>query len=773
MPEPKPTSSEGWSVGVGWEVGGPRLDQHDTSSRTVGQLTSHRLQVPYKLASWKARLLWGPQEVMTLLPASHDEQPQMPRPPPPPPPPTPPAQPQQHQQRLGSSTDDKLRHSLSYSSGGGPTSRSTSSGVAAAAAAANALASPFLTRPPHSAAGGGGTAVALSGSPSVQLTSYGSQNGPGRCSGPVSPQVCRSVRLRADRLSDRASTAAAAAAARRMDLGWVRPPRRTPREPPLLAQYPPPCSFLAPLIHYQLTAVALPPTAPRLALVNVRRLAAPTTLTRSPAQDLSQLQEVVLDRGGLVLTRIWCLYEIWQTVRQKGPEALRALTGPLEFEELVRVWGELEVERAQSACHDLDRARAAVPRTPLHGERAYRAAFLLRTAGSGAAALGAAREAADVFCGCLGPAHPDTLRALRCVAGCHKDMGSTRQAVGLLEQQVIPFLDEAYGVGHTESCALDELGMLYYTLGEYDTAYDMLLAALSRRLRRLQMCAATTVVAPQLAAALAPLTGDPLAALLAALRALVSELAAEAVEAEARRAGAVAPLPSPPPGGDGGDGSVPLRGDVRTSVELVGLSLHSLGLVQRERAGRCRSAGASSGLMREARELMEVSVELLQVSSSEARGLTALDARANLAALVMEGGKYLAAEQLLRDNLTLTERVYGKDHPHTATAANNLALCLKRQRSSSPHKAQEALALYGRCLEVCGASLGESHPETLVAATNMGVLLADQLAESAPPELRDHGLVLECREGVQRVGERMEEAARAGQVSPGNCCVVS
>ncbi|GLC45508.1 NACHT domain- and WD repeat-containing protein 1 [Pleodorina starrii] len=621
------------------------------------------------------------------------------------------------------------------------------------------------------------------------------------------------------------------------------------------------------------------------------------------ANDLSQLHEVVgrseqtllvLDRGGLVLTRIWCLYEIWHTVQRKGAEGLRVLAGPLEFSELAHVWGELDVARAQStfpsdrdrilasirstpgsgeldraikqalvksACLDLDSARDAVPRTPHHGQRAFRAAFLLRTAGSGAAALAAAREAADVFCGCRGPAHADTLRALRTVAGCHKDLGAARQAVGLLEQQVIPYVEEAYGPGSTESGALDELGMLYYTLGQYDTAYDTLLTALCRRLRQLMLAAPTAVAAPQLAAALAagpcaaalaaaaaaagrgsataaaaaaggsvvpplePLSGEHLTAALAAVRALVSELQ-EAEVAAAQRA-ALTAAPQGSSGGGGGGGGVVLRGDVGSAVELVGLSLHCVGLVQKERAQRCRSAG-SGPLLREARELMEASVELLQLSSGESRGLTSLDSRANLAALAMEGGELAAAEGLLRHNLTMTEAVYGREHPHTATAANNLALCLKRQRCSHPDKAAEALVLYRRCLAVCGRTRGESHPETLVVATNLGVLLADQrqwseserlltwavaalppqlgerhpdvlaahrrlaevmelrnklfeseamyrltlqLAEAGPPEARDHGLVLECREGLTRVQDRMEAAA-AAQVSPG-CCVVS
>lgn len=42
-----------------------------------------------------------------------------------------------------------------------------------------------------------------------------------------------------------------------------------------------------------------------------------------------------------------------------------------------------------------------------------------------------------------------------------------------------------------------------------------------------------------------------------------------------------------------------------------------------------------------------------------------------------------AAERLLRTNLALTESVFGRDHPSSATALNNLALCLKVAHTSS------------------------------------------------------------------------------------------
>ncbi len=56
--------------------------------------------------------------------------------------------------------------------------------------------------------------------------------------------------------------------------------------------------------------------------------------------------------------------------------------------------------------------------------------------------------------------------------------------------------------------------------------------------------------------------------------------------------------------------------------------------------------------------------------------------------------------------------------------------CGPQRQRSRPDKLAEAEALYRRCLELCGAALGEAHPETLVVATNLGVLLAEQVGET-------------------------------------------
>ncbi|GFR50272.1 hypothetical protein Agub_g12459 [Astrephomene gubernaculifera] len=613
------------------------------------------------------------------------------------------------------------------------------------------------------------------------------------------------------------------------------------------------------------------------------------------AEDLSKLQEVVgssqatllvLDGDGQVLTRIWCLYEIWQTVRQRGAKGLRVLAGQLHHTHLARVWGDLEVERAQatveadhvriladiradtgaqqlnqlikraiveSACHDHQLARSSASASACHSpaasRAALRAAYLLRLAGRTHEALAAAREAAEGFrdassapgmgqdgaaggaaagtssaasvaadgtvaagnaaaAAATAAAHMETLQALRTVAGCHADLGSLPLAVEILQQQVVPHLDAAEVAYDTTTTAalpydaLCDLGMLQYRIGQYDMSYMTLLRALYHQLRALHLAApnatpqlvgavvlppphagslaaaaatstataaatdaweggrgrgsrsdevvdASDVVACTAAAgptvvAVAALSEEQLTAAMAAVHSLAAAVAAEAEADKERGAGeeggsSRGAKGSKLQGGSGGGGS---SGGLRRAVEgvgeRVGLTLHSLGLVQWERSRRVRGCGGSSndgaggsgagqecgaGLARRARQLLEASVELLDVLSSAEGGLTALDARSNLAMMVMEGGELESCERLLRATLALTERVYGSAHPHTATAMNNLALCLKRSRRA-PLLA-ESVSLYRRCLAVCGRELGEEHPETLAVAVNLGVLLAD------------------------------------------------
>ncbi|GLC44943.1 WD repeat-containing protein 49 [Pleodorina starrii] len=83
------------------------------------------------------------------------------------------------------------------------------------------------------------------------------------------------------------------------------------------------------------------------------------------ADDLSQLKDCVeasqqtllcLDDKGLVLTRIWCLYEIWNTVLAGGPPKLAVLGYDVNQDAFKEVYITLDVEEAQATV-DSDRVR--------------------------------------------------------------------------------------------------------------------------------------------------------------------------------------------------------------------------------------------------------------------------------------------------------------------------------------------------------------------------------------------------------------------------------
>ena len=63
-----------------------------------------------------------------------------------------------------------------------------------------------------------------------------------------------------------------------------------------------------------------------------------------------------LDNKGIVLTRIWCLYEIWQTILVGGPSKLVVLANQLDADALKSVFIELDVAQAK-ATQEADRVR--------------------------------------------------------------------------------------------------------------------------------------------------------------------------------------------------------------------------------------------------------------------------------------------------------------------------------------------------------------------------------------------------------------------------------
>ncbi len=79
--------------------------------------------------------------------------------------------------------------------------------------------------------------------------------------------------------------------------------------------------------------------------------------------------------------------------------------------------------------------------------------------------------------------------------------------------------------------------------------------------------------------------------------------------------------------------------------------------------------------------------------------------------------KYDEAEQLFREALAISERVYGDQHRETATCLDNLATCLRKQG-----RYVDAVTFCSRSLEVREAILGKKHAHTATSYSNLGFL---------------------------------------------------
>jgi nephrocystin-3 len=90
----------------------------------------------------------------------------------------------------------------------------------------------------------------------------------------------------------------------------------------------------------------------------------------------------------------------------------------------------------------------------------------------------------------------------------------------------------------------------------------------------------------------------------------------------------------------------------------------------------------------------------------------------SLAYFLLEAGNYEEAELLLRRALSIFEKVLGPEHPETATGLNNLALLLKRKGNY-----EEAEFLYRRALSIREKVLGKNHLITAENLNNLALLL--------------------------------------------------
>jgi tetratricopeptide (TPR) repeat protein len=84
-------------------------------------------------------------------------------------------------------------------------------------------------------------------------------------------------------------------------------------------------------------------------------------------------------------------------------------------------------------------------------------------------------------------------------------------------------------------------------------------------------------------------------------------------------------------------------------------------------------------------------------------------------------GSYIIAEKMNQEALDGREKALGKEHPHTLTSVNDLALALQDQG-----KYEAAEQMYRRALDGYEKALGKEHPHTLTSVSNLALALQDQ-----------------------------------------------
>ncbi|TKB79113.1 MAG: tetratricopeptide repeat protein [Nitrospira sp.] len=103
-------------------------------------------------------------------------------------------------------------------------------------------------------------------------------------------------------------------------------------------------------------------------------------------------------------------------------------------------------------------------------------------------------------------------------------------------------------------------------------------------------------------------------------------------------------------------------------------------------------------------------------------------------------GRYQEALPLAGHALAIREKVWGLDHPFTATGLHNLAILYKKQGQYA-----QALPLYQRALTIYEKTLGIEHPKTAALLNNLANLHVRQGQYAQAQPLYEHALKIQER----------------------------
>ena len=92
----------------------------------------------------------------------------------------------------------------------------------------------------------------------------------------------------------------------------------------------------------------------------------------------------------------------------------------------------------------------------------------------------------------------------------------------------------------------------------------------------------------------------------------------------------------------------------------------------------------------------------------------------NVAFMAEMNGKYAEAEPMLRDVVDLYRKKYGRAHPDTARALNNLGSCVHKRG-----RYEDAVSILREALDMRRETLGDDHPMVAKSLNNLALTLTN------------------------------------------------
>eukprot|EP00798_Chlamydomonas_sp_ICE-L_P027643 gene27644-7282_t len=457
-----------------------------------------------------------------------------------------------------------------------------------------------------------------------------------------------------------------------------------------------------------------------------------------------------LDKKCTSLTRIWCLYEVWQTFITKGVSGLLLLASTVDTKRLEETFKTFDVREAQATqAEDRDRIlqkidssigatelnlqlKAAIvdsavyeaQHTSATGEALYdifsKAGNLLQVNGRYAEAEALFHQTLEARTLDLGPDHPDTLGSINNLALnlalCINDQGRFAEAEPYYHQAVEGHT-RVFGPDHSHTLgSINGLAECINEQGRSAEAEPWYLQALEGH---------TRMFGPEHPSTLASINNLALCINDQGRHAEAEPLFLQTVEGMACALGPDHPF------------SLMCINGLASCILKQGRSAEAEPLFRQAVEGMTRVLGPDHPATLVSKNSLAISVggqgrhaeaEPLHCQAVEAttRALgpdhpQTLGSINGLATCMQEQGRHAEAEPLFYKTVEAKTRVLGPEHPSTLASINNLALCLNEQGRHA-----EVEPLFHQALDAWTRVLGPEHPSTLASINNLARCINEQ-----------------------------------------------